>query len=82
MIRIDETTTIEAPIQRCFDLSRSVEVHLLRNIHSGEQALAIDGHTSGLQGLADPFPFHPTGAGSLRTAAAVARLIVPDADGN
>ena len=25
-----------------------------------------------LQGLADPFPFHPTGAGSLRTAAAVA----------
>jgi hypothetical protein len=28
-----------------------------------------------LQGLADPFPFHPTGTGSLRTAAAVARLI-------
>src|SRR5271169_5091449 len=53
MIRIDETTTIEAPIQRCFDLSRSVEVHLLRNIHSGEQALAIDGLTSGLQGLSD-----------------------------
>src|ERR1700735_4923813 len=53
MIRIDETTTIEAPIQRCFDLSRSVEVHLLRNVHSGEQALAIDGLTSGLQGLSD-----------------------------
>jgi hypothetical protein len=53
MIRIDETTTIEAPIQRCFDLSRSVEVHLLRNVHSGEQALAINGLTSGLQGLAD-----------------------------
>ena len=35
-----------------------------------------------LQGLADPFPFHPTGAGSLRTAVAVARLIAPDADGN
>jgi len=35
-----------------------------------------------LQGLADPFPFHPTGTGSLRTAAAVARLIAPDADGN
>ena len=31
-----------------------------------------------LQGLADPFPFHPTGTGSLRTAAAVARLITPD----
>ena len=35
-----------------------------------------------LQGLADPFPFHPTGTGSLRTAAAVARLITPDAAGN
>jgi hypothetical protein len=53
MIRIDETTTIKAPIQRCFDLSRSVEVHLLRNVHSGEQALAISGLTSGLQGLSD-----------------------------
>jgi hypothetical protein len=53
MIRIDETTTIEAPIQRCFDLSRSVEVHLLKNVHSEEQALAIDGLTSGLQGFSD-----------------------------
>ena len=35
-----------------------------------------------LQGLTDPFPFHPTGTGSLRTAAAVARLIAPDPDGN
>jgi hypothetical protein len=35
-----------------------------------------------LQGLADAFPFHPTGAGSLRTAAAVARLIAPGPDGN
>jgi hypothetical protein len=35
-----------------------------------------------LQGLADAFPFHPTGTGSLRTAAAVARLITPDPDGN
>ena len=31
-----------------------------------------------LQGLADAYPFHPTGAGSLRTAAAVARLIAPE----
>jgi GDSL-like Lipase/Acylhydrolase family len=35
-----------------------------------------------LQGLADAFPFHPTGIGSLRTAAAVARLIAPDTDGH
>jgi hypothetical protein len=31
-----------------------------------------------LQGLTDGFPFHPTGTGSLRTAAAVARLIAPE----
>jgi hypothetical protein len=48
MIRLEELTIIEAPIERCFDLSRSVEVHLLANIHSGEQALAIGGITSGL----------------------------------
>jgi hypothetical protein len=48
MIHIEETTMIEAPIQRCFDLSRSVEVHLLANVHSGEQAMACGGVTSGL----------------------------------
>jgi hypothetical protein len=53
MIHLEETTLIDAPIQRCFDLSRSVEVHLLSNIHSGEQALAIGGITSGLAGLSD-----------------------------
>jgi hypothetical protein len=51
MIRLEETTVIHAPIQRCFDLSRSVEVHLLANVHSGEQALAVGGITSGLAGL-------------------------------
>jgi len=52
MIRLEEITMIDAPIQRCFDLARSVEVHLLHNIHSGEQALAIGGVTSGLPELA------------------------------
>jgi hypothetical protein len=51
MIRIEETTIIDAPIERCFDLSRSVEVHLLSNVHSGEQAIAAGGVTSGLVGL-------------------------------
>jgi hypothetical protein len=51
VIRIDETTLIHAPIERCFDLSRCVEVHLLANVHSGEQALARGGVTSGLVGL-------------------------------
>src|SRR5882757_2577944 len=53
MIRLEETTLIDAPIQRCFDLSRSVEVHLLSDIHWGEQALAVGGITSGLVGLSE-----------------------------
>lgn len=51
MIRLEETTVIDAPIQRCFDLARSVEVHLIANVHSGEQALAVGEITSGLVGL-------------------------------
>jgi hypothetical protein len=51
MIRLEEITIINAPIDRCFDLARSVEIHLLGNIHCGEQALAIGGITSGLPEL-------------------------------
>ena len=51
MIRLEEVTIVKAPIERCFDLARSVEVHLVANIHSGEQALAIGGITSGLPEL-------------------------------
>ena len=36
-----------------------------------------DGLGPDLQGLADPFPFHPTGIGSLRMASAVVRLVPP-----
>jgi len=36
-----------------------------------------DGLGPDLQGLADPHPFHPTGIGSLRMAAAVAQLLEP-----
>jgi len=48
MMRFEETTLIEAPIDRVFDLSRSVEVHLFANVHDNEQALAIGGVTTGL----------------------------------
>ena len=51
MIQFQEVTVIHAPIERCFDVSRSVEVHLLSNVHSGEQALASGGVTTGLVGL-------------------------------
>jgi hypothetical protein len=50
MIRFEETTLIEAPIERVFDLSRSIEVHLLANIHGGEQALVVGDVTTGLVG--------------------------------
>ena len=53
MVRLDERTTIHAPIERCFDLARSIEVHLLGNVHFGEQAVASAGISSGLLGHRD-----------------------------
>jgi ligand-binding SRPBCC domain-containing protein len=51
MVTLEEVTLVRAPIERCFDLSRSVEVHLKANVHWGESALALEGLTSGLVGL-------------------------------
>jgi ligand-binding SRPBCC domain-containing protein len=51
MVRLREVTVIRAPIDRCFDLSRSVEVHLAGNVHSGEAAVASAGVTSGLMDM-------------------------------
>jgi ligand-binding SRPBCC domain-containing protein len=53
MIILEETLLIHAPIARCFDLARSVEVHLAGNKHFGEQAVALEGVTSGLLKLGD-----------------------------
>ena len=53
MVRLEELTVIDAPIERCFDLARSVEVHLAGNVHSGEKAVALAGVTSGLLGMAE-----------------------------
>lgn len=48
-----------------------------------ELSLLCDPHGDGLgpdlQGMGDPYPFHPTGVGSLRTASAVVRLVSPPA---
>ena len=38
-------------------------------------ATAGDGMGPDLQGLADPYPFHPTAVGSLRTAAVLAEAV-------
>lgn len=51
MVELEEVTAIRAPLERCFDLARSVEVHLAGNVHFGEQAVATAGVTSGLIGM-------------------------------
>ena len=51
MSRIELETRIDAPRERCFDLSRSVELHLEAAAVTGERAL--DGVTSGLLGAGD-----------------------------
>jgi ligand-binding SRPBCC domain-containing protein len=48
MVTLEETIEIDAPIERCFDLARSIEVHVLGNVHFGENALAVGDLTSGL----------------------------------
>jgi ligand-binding SRPBCC domain-containing protein len=50
MVTLIEATVIHAPVERCFDLARSVEVHLKGNIHSGEATVVTEGVSSGLIG--------------------------------
>jgi ligand-binding SRPBCC domain-containing protein len=45
-MKIELTTIINAPIERCFDLSRSIDIHMESTKHTGETAIA--GRTSGL----------------------------------
>lgn len=49
MPTITLTTHINAPLTRCFDLSRSIDLHLISTKHTGEKAIA--GVTKGLIGL-------------------------------
>jgi ligand-binding SRPBCC domain-containing protein len=51
VVKLEELTLIRAPIERCFDLARSVEVHLAGNVHWGEAAVAEAGVTAGLIGM-------------------------------
>ena len=48
MVLIELRTSIQAPVERCFDLARSIEVHRLGTEKTGEQA--VGGITSGLIG--------------------------------
>jgi len=46
MTQIELSTHINAPIGRCFDLARSIDLHMESTKQTGEQAIA--GRTSGL----------------------------------
>lgn len=49
MPKIYLTTIIDAPVERCFDLSRSIDLHKISTQNTNEEAVA--GVTSGLIGL-------------------------------
>jgi ligand-binding SRPBCC domain-containing protein len=49
MMKIELSTMINAPIARCFDLARNIDLHQDSMMHTGEKAIA--GCTIGLIGL-------------------------------
>jgi ligand-binding SRPBCC domain-containing protein len=51
MAMIALTTLIHAPLERCFDLSRSIELHVVSTRRTGERA--VGAVTSGLLGLGE-----------------------------
>jgi ligand-binding SRPBCC domain-containing protein len=51
MPKIELTTLINAPIERVFNLSRSIDLHMVSTKQTGEKAIA--GRTSGLIGLGE-----------------------------
>ena len=51
MVILREITLIHAPLERCFDLSRSIDLHKVSTARTGEEAIA--GVTSGLIGLGE-----------------------------
>ncbi len=64
MSRIELTTLIAAPRERCFDLSLSVDVHLESTVHTGERVAA--GPTSGVLALAEEITWEARHLGRRR----------------
>jgi ligand-binding SRPBCC domain-containing protein len=58
MVRIELSLIINAPIQRCFDLSRSIDFHKTSTGKTNEMAVA--GVTSGLIGLNEEVTWEAT----------------------
>jgi ligand-binding SRPBCC domain-containing protein len=50
-VKIELITIINAPIEKCFDLARSIDLHMESTKQTGEKAIA--GKTSGLIGLGE-----------------------------
>jgi ligand-binding SRPBCC domain-containing protein len=55
---IEQTTEIKAPIDLCFNLARSIDLHKLSTIGSNEEAIA--GVTSGMIGLGEEVTWQAT----------------------
>jgi hypothetical protein len=47
MVSLQDVRIVRAPIERCFDLARSVEAHVAGNVHSGEATIAAAGSLRG-----------------------------------
>lgn len=75
MTLIHLETEIEAPIERCFDLARSVDVHLSSMAHTGERAVA--GVTSGEMDLGDTVTWEARHLGATRHVTSVITAFEP-----
>lgn len=62
---IELSTHIDAPIQRCFDLARSIDLHMESTRQTGETAIA--GRTSGLIGLGETVTWRAKHLGMWQT---------------
>jgi ligand-binding SRPBCC domain-containing protein len=49
--KIELFTTINAPVEHCFNIARDIDVHVASTAHTGERAIA--GRISGLIGLGE-----------------------------
>ena len=65
MPRIELELFIDAPIEICFDLSRSIDLHRISTAKTGEEAIA--GVTSGLIGLHETVTWRARHLGVMQT---------------
>src|SRR5271166_1023110 len=65
MARIELVTAINAPVQRCFDLARSIDFHVISNTSTHEEAIADK--TKGLIELNDEVTFKARHFGITQT---------------